>query len=69
MVDRNGMALAKVNEYKVQRKNEDGSMTITLPKQFVVDNEIVTGDMVAVYRNANNPAELVVRVEKQVQKK
>ena len=59
------MALVKLNEYKVQRKNEDGSMTITLPRQYVADNEVITGDKVAVYRDANDLTVLVVKVEKQ----
>ena len=34
------------------------------PKQFVIDNRLVKGDRVSVFRNALNPAELVIRVEK-----
>lgn len=56
--------LAKVNSYRIQKKTQDGSMTITLPKQFVEDNRLVRGDTVVVYRNALNEAELIIRVEK-----
>lgn len=59
--------LAKVNEYIIQKKTDDGSMTITLPKQFVVDNRLVKGDRVVIYRNGLNPRELVVRVEKLIE--
>lgn len=62
------VALAKVNEYLIQKKTEEGTMTITLPKQFVIDNRLVKGDRVAIFRNALNPAELVIRVEKANQK-
>jgi len=58
------IALARINEYVIQKRTEDGSMTITLPKQFVIDNRLVRGDKVVVFRNALNDAELVIRVEK-----
>ena len=58
------VALARINEYVIQKKTDDGSMTITLPKQFVIDNRLVRGDKVVVFRNALNPKELVIRVEK-----
>lgn len=64
MVERIDVALAKVNEYLIQKKTDDGSMTITLPKQFVLDNHLVKGDRVSVYRNGMNPAELIIRIEK-----
>lgn len=57
-------ALAKVNEYVIQKKTQDGALTLTIPKQFVIDNRLTKGDRVAVYRNALNPGELVIRVEK-----
>jgi len=58
------IALARINEYVIQKRTEDGSMTITLPKQFVIDNRLVRGDKVVVFRNALNETELVIRVEK-----
>lgn len=61
------IALAKVNEYIIQKKTDDGSMTITLPKQFVVDNRLVKGDRVVIYRNGLNSRELLVRVEKLIE--
>jgi len=64
MSDKIQTPLAKINEYVIQKKTQDGTMTITLPKQFVLDNRLVKGDRVAVFRNALNPGELVIRVEK-----
>lgn len=64
MIEKTKEALAKVNEYVIQKKTQDGALTFTIPKQFVIDNRLTKGDRVAVYRNALNPAELVIRVEK-----
>lgn len=64
MSEKINVALAKINEYLIQKKTEAGAMTITLPKQFVIDNRLVKGDRISVFRNALNPAELVIRVEK-----
>lgn len=64
MTEKTETPLAKINEYVIQKKTQDGAMTITLPKQFVIDNRLTRGDRVSVFRNAINPAELVIRVEK-----
>lgn len=56
--------LVRVNSYRIQKKNKDGSLSIVLPKQYREDNKLIKGDFVVVYRNPLNVAELVIRVEK-----
>lgn len=63
MVTKVRMALAKVNEYPLEKETPEGSMKITLPKQFMLDNR--NADKVVVYLNALNPTEVVVRAEKE----
>jgi hypothetical protein len=64
MVQTIKVALAKVNEYVIQQKTGNGALTFTLPKQFRVDNQLRVGDRVCVFRDAVNPAQLIIRVEK-----
>lgn len=60
------IALVKINHYPI-KPEKDGSMRVTLPKQYLEDNKN-KGNTVVIYRNAHNDTELVIRVEKVTQK-
>jgi len=66
MIEKINIALVKINNYLI-KPEKDGSMRVTLPKQYLEDNK-GKGDTVVIYRNAHNDTELVIRVEKVTQK-
>ena len=67
MNETNQIPMAKVNQYLVDKdfdRKTNRNFQVTLPVQFLSDNKLSQGDIIAVYRSALNPNELIIRIEK-----